>query len=102
MRKVAWSNGHSHSVISVRHPSERYSPHGVELRDIWAPKPGREEGYAKRVMIERKAGTVRDKSRKAIVQSGYVTSGWAKQTKGGVSHVSRKVANQALRKLVIG
>lgn len=107
MAKVTlWSNGASYNRLAHK-PSnlDRYSPHNVSLRDIWAAKPGRDEAYAKRqrVEIERKAGAVRDKSRKAIVQSGgYVTSGWAKQTKGGVSHVSRKVANQALRKLVIG
>ena len=103
MRRTLWSNGVSLEVIPVRLSSEHgYDTSNAPLRDIWA-KPKCAEHVRKRVTITRKAGSVRDKSRKAVVQSGgYVTSGWAKQTKGGVSHVSRKVANQAVRKMYLG
>jgi hypothetical protein len=103
---LLWSNGHSHKVVPVRHDATRYDPRSTHQE--W-------EAYASRsakvcaktgksaVKIERYAGAKKDKSRKAVVQSdGYVMSGWAKQSKGGVSRLSRKLFRAKLKGLSVG
>lgn len=102
MRRILWSNGISHQVVPSRHRQ-------LDLTDATHSEfegyttPDAERVRQKGVRIERLAGRTRDKSRDVVRQSnGFVMSGWAKQTKNGVSHASRRLANQSLKKLVIG
>jgi hypothetical protein len=102
MRKVLWERGHSVATIELKagvlcEPRNTHS----EFEAYTAEEC--ERVRLKRVRIERLAGRTRDKSRDVVRQSnGYVMSGWSKLTKAGVSHASRRLSNQQLKKLVIG